>query len=69
MKRFKNWLITNFLPMWAKETVLYDNKRLKERNRKLEQQNRELKIYIQSVHDVLGSFGCNKEEVEEKTDE
>lgn len=63
----KRWLIENFLPMWAKETVLYDNKRLKERNRKLEQQNRELKIYIQSVKDVLNSVA--RREVEEETDE
>lgn len=28
MKRIKNWLINRFLPMWAKEVVLQDNRRL-----------------------------------------
>lgn len=28
MKKFKKWLIDHFLPMWAKETVLRDNRQL-----------------------------------------
>lgn len=28
MKRIKNWLINHFLPMWAKETILQENRRL-----------------------------------------
>ena len=42
MKMFKKWLIDNFLPMWAKETVLRDNRQLQkecqELKRKLEVQ-------------------------------
>lgn len=28
MKKFKKWLVDNFLPMWAKETVLRENRSL-----------------------------------------
>lgn len=36
----KKWLIDNFLPRWAKETVLADNRRLKRKVEKLEQEVR-----------------------------
>ena len=42
----KKWLIDGFLPMWAKETVLSDNRRLKRQLRLLEQENKEMKAYI-----------------------
>lgn len=29
MKRIKTWFLEHFLPMWAKETVYADNRRLK----------------------------------------
>ena len=45
----KKWLINNFLPMWAKETVLDDNKRMRKEIFDLRQENRELKAYIQGV--------------------
>lgn len=28
LKRIKEWFLNRFLPMWAKETVLEDNRRL-----------------------------------------
>lgn len=28
IKKIKQWLVDNFLPMWAKETVLRDNRQL-----------------------------------------
>ena len=28
LKRFKSWFLNRFLPMWAKETVLRDNRNL-----------------------------------------
>lgn len=41
MKKIKEWFLSRFLPMWAKETVLADNKRLQAEvsvlRRKLEQ--------------------------------
>lgn len=47
MKRIKNWLINNFLPLWAKETVLADNRRLKRKVKKLEQDLRFWKWLMQ----------------------
>ena len=45
----KKWLIDHFLPMWAKETVLRENRLLREENDFLWQQNRELERYIQGI--------------------
>ena len=45
----KKWLIDRFLPMWAKETVLRENRRLQAENEFLWQQNRELERYIQGI--------------------
>ncbi|MBO5078123.1 MAG: hypothetical protein J6B67_00380 [Oscillospiraceae bacterium] len=38
-----------FLPMWAKETVLSDNRLLKRQNRKLRQDNEQLLAYIRGL--------------------
>lgn len=51
----KRWLVDNFLPMWAKETVLFDNRRLMKENKRLKQKNKELLAYIRGVQDGLGS--------------
>ena len=45
----KKWLCDRFLPMWAKETVLSDNRRLKRQFRALEQEINEMKAYIQGM--------------------
>lgn len=45
----KKWLQDHFLPMWAKETVLTDNRRLKAENRRLEQQLLEKEAYIRGL--------------------
>lgn len=45
----KKWLIDRFLPMWVKETVLRENRSLREENEFLWQQNRELERYIQGI--------------------
>ena len=49
----KKWLINNFLPMWAKETVLAENKTLKKRNQRLEQDIAVLKAKIYGMETVL----------------
>ena len=49
----KKWLIDGFLPMWAKETVLSDNRRLKRQVRLLEQENKEMKAYIQGLENGI----------------
>jgi len=45
----KKWLTDRFLPMWAKETVLRDNRLLQAENDYLRQQNRELESYIRGI--------------------
>lgn len=46
----KKWLTDRFLPMWAKETVLRDNRLLREENTALQQKIRELEHYIRGIH-------------------
>jgi hypothetical protein len=45
----RKWLIEGFLPMWAKQTVLEDNRQLGWELRALRAENRELKAYIQGL--------------------
>ena len=52
------WLTERFLPMWAKETVLRDNKILKAENEALRHKLRELENYIQGIH--MGLKGRRK---------
>lgn len=54
----KKWLTQRFLPLWAKETVLRDNKILQAENTALRQKIRELECYIEGVH--LGLRGRKK---------
>lgn len=45
----KKWLIGRFLPMWAKETVLSENRQLQARNEQLQQKVRLLEAYINGL--------------------
>ena len=45
----KRWLIDRFLPMWAKETVLRDNRALYRENRRLSARIRELESFVRGV--------------------
>ena len=45
-----NWLTQKFLPLWAKETVLRDNRNLRAENEALRQKVKELESYIQGIH-------------------
>ena len=45
----KHWLLNRFLPIWAKETLLQDNKRLERELQAVQQKNRELEAYIQGM--------------------
>ena len=55
----KKWLTEQFLPMWAKETVLRDNRNLQAENTLLRQKLRELENYIQGLH--MGLRGRRKQ--------
>ena len=49
----KKWLTERFLPLWAKETVLRDNKLLRAENEAMRQKLRELESYIRGFHTGL----------------
>ena len=51
----KRWLLENFLPMWAKESVLRDNQALKRQIRELEQQLQLCNAYIRGLESGLRS--------------
>ena len=45
----KKWLMEHFLPMWAKQTLLEDNKALRREVKALRQENRELTAYLRGL--------------------
>lgn len=49
----KKWLTNNFLPMWAKETVLKENRNLQRKVLRLELENDLLKAKIDGMEAVL----------------
>ncbi len=49
----KRWLQERFLPMWAKESVLADNRRLRRENEKLSQLIAQKDAYIQGLQQGL----------------
>ena len=53
----KRWLYERFLPMWAKETLLAESRRLRRENARLQQQNREQDAYIRGLHKGLAARG------------
>lgn len=53
MKRIKQWLINHFLPMWAKEMVLDDNRKLLKEVESLRLQLMQKKAYIAGLEDGI----------------
>ena len=51
----KNWFLERFLPMWAKQTVLADNRRLSRQVQELQMENRQLAAYIRGLRKGLRS--------------
>lgn len=45
----KKWFVERFLPMWAKESVLRDNRQLKRQLRLLQQELEEMKAYVRGL--------------------
>ena len=46
----KKWFLDMFLPMWAKETVLRDNRLLQAENEALRHKIAEMESYIRGIH-------------------
>lgn len=53
----KKWLVDNFLPIWAKETVLRENRQLKKENQALQQEVNRLEAYAQGLRTGLRAVG------------
>ncbi len=53
----KKWLIDRVLPMWAKQTVLQENRQLKRQNERLMQEIERLDAYIAGLHKGLRAAG------------
>ena len=49
----KRWLVEQFLPMWAKESVLRDNRAMHRQIRQLQTQLQIQKAYIQGLESGL----------------
>lgn len=49
IKKFKKWLVTKFLPAWAKEEILTENARLKEQIVTLQTEKSNLLSYIEGL--------------------
>lgn len=49
----KSWFLETFLPMWAKETVLQDNRALRRQVRQLEQQLQLLESYTRGLENGI----------------
>ena len=45
----KKWLQNRFLPLWAKETLLADKRRLEEENKLLQRKIMELEAYVEGM--------------------
>lgn len=56
MKRFKTWLLERFLPVWAKDTVYQENKKLLLQLERQKQEIRELHAYVDGLEAGLRSL-------------
>ena len=45
----KKWLLNHFLPVWAKETVLLENRQLRKENQDLQIRIQQLQAYIDGL--------------------
>ena len=55
MRQFRTWFLGRFLPAWAKDSVYQENKKLRERLEKQNQEIRELNAYIDGLETALRS--------------
>lgn len=55
IKKIKRWLIERILPVWAREQLLAEIRRLEEKNRQLRQENIQLGAYIDGLETGIKS--------------
>lgn len=53
MSKFKSWLCTKFLPMWCREELLGENRRLRRALAEARQENERLNAYIDGVQSMM----------------
>ena len=58
----KNWLVNKYLPMWAKETVLRENRQLRRENMALQQEVERLDAYARGLKTGLRAVGRSRGE-------
>ena len=56
----KNWLVNKCLPMWAKETVLRENRQLRQENLALQQEVERLEAYARGLRTGLRTAGRSR---------
>ena len=56
MKKLKTWLLERFLPAWAKDSVYRENRALRDKLERQEQDIRELNAYIDGLETALRSM-------------
>lgn len=56
----KNWLVNKYLPMWAKETVLRENRLLRQENQALQQEVDRLDAYARGLRTGLRAVGRSR---------
>ena len=56
IRRLHGWLVTHFLPVWAKETILEENKRLRAELEQQRAENRELRAYARGLEEGLSAL-------------
>jgi len=56
MRGLKKWLLEQFLPAWAQDTVCAENRRLRARLERQDQELRELRAYIDGLEAGVSSL-------------
>ena len=56
IRRLHGWLVTRFLPVWAKETILEENKRLRAELEQQRAESRERRAYARGLEEGLSAL-------------
>ena len=56
IRRLRHWLIERYLPVWAKETILEDNRRLRRQLEQEKAENSSLRAYARGLEEGLAAL-------------